>query len=159
MFVSTLPEWSQLHCKYQTQSLTFKTQVSASIWNAQIGVTIIWKLFHRMLSMDTSVHVWSALPAPTVRQTSTTVREILVSMETVWWASCCSVWATSSQWHYQECCNIHWVLCVCLSQDEVANYTCVCSHDWTGHNCEVAITECDSDPCQNGGTCFVNTVT
>ena len=60
---------------------------------------------------------------------------------------------------YQECCNIHWMLCVCLSQDEVANYTCVCSHDWTGHNCEVAITECDSDPCQNGGTCFVNTVT
>ena len=33
--------------------------------------------------MDTNAHVWLALLAPTVRQTSMTVRATLVSMETV----------------------------------------------------------------------------
>ena len=41
-------------------------------------------MFHRTLSMGMSAHVWWDLPALTVRQTSMTVREILVSMETVW---------------------------------------------------------------------------
>ena len=136
--------------------------VCSLIWcsnDIEIYYSLIWKLYHRTLSMDTSAHVWSALLAPTVRQISMTVRAILVSTAPVRWASCCSVWATSSQWHLPRV-EQHSlsVVCVCLSQDEVANYTCVCSHDWTGRNCEVAITECDSDPCQNGGTCFVSDI-
>ena len=49
--------------------------------------SLIWKLFPRMLSMDTSARVWLALLAPTVKQTSMTVRATLVSMAPVWWAS------------------------------------------------------------------------
>ncbi|KAJ8321971.1 hypothetical protein KUTeg_000442 [Tegillarca granosa] len=34
-----------------------------------------------------------------------------------------------------------------------ANYTCICTHGFTGKHCDIDINECDSLPCQNGGTC------
>ncbi len=36
---------------------------------------------------------------------------------------------------------------------------CDCESGWTGMNCEEDIVECDSNPCQNGGSCTVGLVT
>ena len=36
------------------------------------------------------------------------------------------------------------------------NYTCECVDGYKGNNCEMDINECDSNPCQNGGTCTVS---
>eukprot|EP01050_Picozoa_sp_SAG11_P003973 SAG11_NODE_240_length_11781_cov_78.887690_2_plen_198_part_00 len=33
------------------------------------------------------------------------------------------------------------------------SYRCTCRLGWEGQNCEVQIDECDSLPCQSGGTC------
>ena len=35
-------------------------------------------------------------------------------------------------------------------------YSCVCEPGWTGKRCSVNINDCATDPCQNGGSCFVS---
>ena len=35
-------------------------------------------------------------------------------------------------------------------------YSCVCEPGWTGERCSVNIDDCATDPCQNGGSCFVS---
>lgn len=37
------------------------------------------------------------------------------------------------------------------------SYTCSCKEGFTGIDCERNISECDSNPCKNGGTCTVRT--
>ena len=36
------------------------------------------------------------------------------------------------------------------------NYTCECADGYEGRDCEDDINECDSNPCQNGGSCTVS---
>eukprot|EP01049_Picozoa_sp_SAG25_P000368 SAG25_NODE_12_length_28061_cov_181.931795_16_plen_5330_part_01 len=36
-------------------------------------------------------------------------------------------------------------------------YKCTCGDGWTGHNCEVDINECSSNPCKNGAVCSDST--
>ncbi|XP_044158357.1 protein crumbs homolog 1 [Bufo gargarizans] len=38
-------------------------------------------------------------------------------------------------------------------QDEPKGYICKCGNGFTGVHCEQDINECESNPCQNGGTC------
>ncbi|XP_063794586.1 protein crumbs homolog 2 [Pseudophryne corroboree] len=40
-----------------------------------------------------------------------------------------------------------------FSYSSAAGYVCRCQPGFTGENCSVNIDECESDPCQNGGTC------
>ena len=131
--VSTLPFKGTSLCQHLYERIAY--------WCSNI--VVIWR--HRMLSMDTSAHVWSALPAPTVRQTSTTVRATLVSMETVRWASIQA---------HAHACTLLW--CYSILQDGVATYICTCPAGWTGRNCQTSINNCASNPCQNGGTCTVS---
>ena len=35
-------------------------------------------------------------------------------------------------------------------------YTCVCVSGFEGDHCETNSDECNSDPCENGGTCIVS---
>lgn len=39
-----------------------------------------------------------------------------------------------------------------MNSEDFGNFTCSCSDDWTGENCEVFI-PCSSSPCLNNGTC------
>lgn len=34
------------------------------------------------------------------------------------------------------------------------HYRCDCAPGFTGTRCEVSVNECDSNPCQNKGTCL-----
>ena len=34
-----------------------------------------------------------------------------------------------------------------------ASFVCVCNFGWTGERCNQALNPCDSQPCQNNGTC------
>ena len=43
-----------------------------------------------------------------------------------------------------------------LFQDLVAGYECTCAVGWTGDRCQVDIDDCASEPCSNGGTCYVS---
>nr|XP_057912455.1 protein crumbs homolog 2a [Doryrhamphus excisus] len=47
----------------------------------------------------------------------------------------------------------HWGLDWEPSYASVAGYICHCSPGFAGENCTVNIDECESGPCQNGGTC------
>ena len=46
---------------------------------------------------------------------------------------------------------------IVLTQNLVNDYLCVCETGWTGERCSVNINDCATDPCQNGGRCFVST--
>lgn len=35
-------------------------------------------------------------------------------------------------------------------------YTCECSENFTGTNCETRIQNCSQEPCKNGATCIVS---
>ena len=35
-------------------------------------------------------------------------------------------------------------------------YTCACLDGFYGLNCETDVNECNSHPCQNGGSCIVS---
>lgn len=35
------------------------------------------------------------------------------------------------------------------------SYTCTCRPGYTGIDCELELSECDSNPCRNGGSCKV----
>lgn len=35
------------------------------------------------------------------------------------------------------------------------SYTCTCRPGYTGVDCELKLSECDSNPCRNGGSCKV----
>lgn len=37
-------------------------------------------------------------------------------------------------------------------------YTCVCSSNYLGINCETLVNHCDPNPCQNDGVCTVSFV-
>ena len=41
-------------------------------------------------------------------------------------------------------------------QDGVNMYTCACEAGYFGLNCETDVNECNSHPCQNGGSCIVS---
>ncbi|XP_015251690.1 PREDICTED: protein crumbs homolog 2-like [Cyprinodon variegatus] len=47
----------------------------------------------------------------------------------------------------------HWELDWELSFAEAAGYTCQCQGGFAGENCSININECESEPCQNGGSC------
>lgn len=36
------------------------------------------------------------------------------------------------------------------------SYTCTCRPGYTGVDCELELSECDSNPCRNGGSCKVS---
>lgn len=44
---------------------------------------------------------------------------------------------------------------MCLLQDLVNDYSCQCGYAYTGLICDDVIDFCDTNPCQNGGTCNV----
>ena len=43
-----------------------------------------------------------------------------------------------------------------LAQDQINGYLCDCEAGWTGERCSVNIDDCATNPCQNGGTCYVS---
>ena len=47
-------------------------------------------------------------------------------------------------------------LCICISQDEVNGYVCVCQSGWYGDDCQLEVNECEANPCLNGATCMVS---
>ncbi|XP_067845710.1 protein crumbs homolog 1 [Heptranchias perlo] len=63
--------------------------------------------------------------------------------------------------HGGECVELSWrnmygntsELPAVFSYEHAAGYICKCQHGFTGSHCEMDVNECDSNPCQNGGTC------
>ncbi|XP_048458200.1 protein crumbs homolog 1 [Rhincodon typus] len=63
--------------------------------------------------------------------------------------------------HGGECVELSWKnvygnrseLPAVFSYEHAAGYICKCQHGFTGSHCEMDVDECDSNPCQNGGTC------
>ncbi|XP_043555728.1 protein crumbs homolog 1 isoform X1 [Chiloscyllium plagiosum] len=63
--------------------------------------------------------------------------------------------------HGGECIELSWKnmygigseLPAVFSYEHAAGYICKCQHGFTGSHCEMDVNECDSNPCQNGGTC------
>ncbi|XP_053267649.1 protein crumbs homolog 2a [Pleuronectes platessa] len=47
----------------------------------------------------------------------------------------------------------HWEMEWEFSYADAAGYICQCQSGFAGENCSVNIDECESEPCQNGGTC------
>ena len=44
----------------------------------------------------------------------------------------------------------------CVNGECIDNDTCVCSPGYTGEICDMAIiSECDTNPCENGGNCSI----
>ena len=41
----------------------------------------------------------------------------------------------------------------------IGSFECVCKAGWTGGLCETDVDECDSNPCENGGTCVESNTT
>ena len=102
-----------------------------------------------MGSTPSIVHVQRVMRETAVRTTPTTVIPILVKMEEIvrWVAS---VFVTVSILHANT------FTLLILTQDLINDYLCVCETGWTGETCSVNIDYCATDPCQNGGTCFVS---
>jgi len=49
---------------------------------------------------------------------------------------------------------------ICEQTDLPGNYTCTCTDDFEGHNCqELKVKTCNEAPCLNGGTCKNGTST
>ncbi|XP_072367573.1 protein crumbs homolog 1 isoform X1 [Scyliorhinus torazame] len=63
--------------------------------------------------------------------------------------------------HGGECVELSWTnmfgniseLPAVFSYEHAAGYICKCQYGFTGLRCEMDVNECDSTPCQNGGTC------
>lgn len=45
-----------------------------------------------------------------------------------------------------------------LFQDLVGDFSCDCSHGYTGRHCDMNINDCLPNPCGNGGRCTVSCV-
>ena len=43
-------------------------------------------------------------------------------------------------------------------QDRVNGYSCSCAAGWSDARCSVNIDDCASNPCQNGASCFVSSI-
>lgn len=54
--------------------------------------------------------------------------------------------------HHRPCKNG----ATCMNTGQ-GSYTCSCKPGFTGVDCEHEISECDSNPCRNGGSCTVRT--
>lgn len=52
--------------------------------------------------------------------------------------------------HHRPCKNG----ATCMNTGQ-GSYTCACKPGFTGIDCEHEISECDSNPCRNGGSCTV----
>lgn len=46
-----------------------------------------------------------------------------------------------------------WPVVFFISNLSICRYLCACERGWEGKNCEREKNECQSNPCQNGGTC------
>ncbi|XP_039362428.1 protein crumbs homolog 2 isoform X5 [Mauremys reevesii] len=61
---------------------------------------------------------------------------------------------TNCEFLYSVCavhkCPPNWI---CSETAGLLDYECICRPGFTGVNCDAEIDECDSGPCQNGGTC------
>ncbi|XP_069793960.1 protein crumbs homolog 1 isoform X2 [Narcine bancroftii] len=63
--------------------------------------------------------------------------------------------------HGGECIELSWQnmygktteLPAVFSYEHASGFICKCQHGFIGLHCEMDVDECDSDPCQNGGTC------
>ena len=59
-----------------------------------------------------------------------------------------------NQWkNYLNCVWFFFLFHNILQSTKWTGYNCTCADGWEGQNCTDDIDECESDPCQHGGTC------
>ena len=74
-----------------------------------------------------------------------------------WWYMSCKEW-NDLKVLIPEYMDLHKFNILYMAQDGVNSFSCSCVVGYEGDRCENNTNDCDPNPCENGGTCYVITL-